>query len=136
MKLNKVFLKRRLYYTCDIDLKKYHLQHPSDRPHLQLPSTTAALAAALPRVVATLRQPRIDTGGLGGGGVGVAGGRGQRVAGGGRAARERGREARGRGREDVLEEDVLEEDVLEEDVLEKDVSEEDLPEEDVLEEDR
>ena len=126
MKLNKVFLKRRLYYTCDIDLKKCHLQHPSDRPHLQLPSTTAALAAALPRVVATLRQPRIDTGGLGGG-VGVAGGRGgrgRRVAGGGRVARGRGRE------------DVLEEDVLEEDVLEKDVSEEDLLEEDVLEEDR
>ena len=123
MKLNKVFLKRRLYYTCDIDLKKCHLQHPpSDRPHLQLSSTTAALAAALLRVVATLRQPRIDTGGLGGG-VGVAGGRGGQVAGGRRVARGRGRE------------DVLEEDVLEEDVLEKDVPEEDVLEEGVLEED-
>ena len=80
MKLNKVFLKRRLKYKCDIDPQKGRLQDLSDRPHLQLPSTTAALAAALAAALpSTLRQPRIDTGGRGrGGGVGVAGGRGGR----------------------------------------------------------
>ena len=44
MKLNKVFLKRRLKYKCDNDPKKGRLQDLSDRPHRQLPSTTAALA--------------------------------------------------------------------------------------------
>ena len=67
MKLNKVFLKRRLYYTCDIEPKKdIHRTYLIDIDPLQLPSSTATLAAALPLVVATLRQPRTDTGGLGG----------------------------------------------------------------------
>ena len=76
MKLNKVFLKRRLKYKCDIDPEKGRLQDLSDRPALQLPSTTAVLAAALAAALpSTLRQPRIDTAGRRGG-VGVAGGRG------------------------------------------------------------